>query len=513
MNNPYHSISPAYPQKVLRDFRVKVILLIAAFVFSCFTAIRALVDTWSAQDVYSYGYLVPVFSLLWVWHEKESVRRLPIKPALTGGMLGLLTGGLMLVLGEVSGTPILQELAMVVIIPSLVMMLLGTRYLVALSLPLSYLVLMVPLLDGFIDRLQWPFQIFAAATAVKLLNVINIPVFRTDQFLELPNITLEVANACSGVRFLISTMVLCIPLAFITQKSWAKRVLLVLFAILMSVCANPLRVALVAAWAYYGNGDIHGPLHIFQGYVVYVIGMAILFLAAWVLREMPFLNKKHIQKTARARTEDLSDFNKLNQALLVSLVMLLGLGAYAHFLKSEPVPLKMSLNELPVTIGEWKNSSTGNNMRLFSIPGADAELARVYRNASGREVKLQIAYFGSQRQNKKLTYYKLQMLYDNNEELTVLKDADHVVPVNKTLLRSGSQDTLFLSWFNLDGQIVANRYAAKLKTAFNGIVRKRTNGAFFIVSSATSPNGLKTAMDDEISFVQNLLPVLDKFIP
>jgi EpsI family protein len=236
-------------------------------------------------------------------------------------------------------------------------------------------------------------------------------------------------------------------------------------------------------------------------------------LGAWILQKMPFLEKKQMQKTVKTRTEDSSDFNKLNQALTIALVMLLALGAYIHLFKSEPVPLKTSLNELPVTIGEWKNTNTVSDMRLFSIPGADVELVRVYRNSSGREVQLQITYFGSQRQSKKLTYYKLQMLYDNNEELTIPIDADHAAIVNKSLIQSGSEDTLSLSWYNLDGQIVANRYAARMKTALNGIVRKRTNGAFFIVSSGTSPDGLKTVLNDEISFVQNLLPVLNNFIP
>jgi EpsI family protein len=334
-----------------------------------------------------------------------------------------------------------------------------------------------------------------------------------DQYLQLPNASLEVANACSGVRFLVSTMVLSIPLAFITQKTWVQRVLLFLLAILISVIANPLRVTLVAAWAYYGDGDIHGPLHIFQGYVVYLIGMVILFFGAWVLQRMPLLNKKSIQKTAGTGTAGFNDLNKFNLALMASLVVLLGVGAYIHLAKVEPVPLKTSLNELPVTIGEWINASTENDERLFPIPGTDAELVRVYQNASGREVKLQISYFESQRQNKILTYYKLQMLHDKKEELTIPNDTRQAVLVNKSELRNGSQDTLFLSWFNLNGQIITNRYAAKLKTAFNGLVQKRTNGAVVVVSSAVSPDGMETALGDEVSFARALLPVLDNFIP
>ncbi len=513
MNNPYHSISPAYPQKVLRDFRVKVILLIAAFVFSCFSAIRALVETWSVQDIYSYGYLVPAFSLMWIWHKKESIRHFPINPALISGMIVLLTGGLMLVLGRVGGTSIVQELAIVVIIPGLVLMLLGTKYLAALSLPLSYLVLMVPLLDGFVDRLHWPFRMFAAATAVKLLNVVNIPVLRTNQFLELPNITLEVVDACSGVRFLLSTIVLCIPLAFITQKSWVRRALLFLFAILISICANPLRVTLVAAWAYYGDGDIHGPLHIFQGYVVYLIGLTIIFIAAWYLQRGSSETPGSSQKPERANSPAIADRSQINRAWLVSVLMLLSFGAYIHLFQPHPVQLKTSLNLLPAVIGEWQDKGTSSDVPSPSLSGADSELTRIYRNTSGSEIQLRVSYFESQRQGKKIVSYELRSLYENSKELMIPESSHHAVAVNKTVLKDKRMESLILSWYDINGRIVASRSIAKTILALNGLLHGRTNGAVIIVSSPTMSDGVDVTQRNAVSFVQQLLPVLDNFIP
>src|SRR5512143_3286346 len=128
----------------------RVALLSAAFVFACLPALRALIATWSVQDVYSYGYLVPVAAALWIWHDRDRLVRLPVKPALPGGLSVVLAGGLMLVLGNVGGSSTMQELAVVVIIPGLVLMLFGTRYLSALALPLFYLILMVPFLDGLV---------------------------------------------------------------------------------------------------------------------------------------------------------------------------------------------------------------------------------------------------------------------------------------------------------------------------------------------------------------------------
>ena len=511
MNNQIYNSSIAFAPKVLKDFGIRVILLITAFVFSCTSAIASLIKTWSVRDVYSYGFLVPFISLLWIWHEKERVRHLPIKPSIVGGTLLLMAGGLMLILGGVSSAAIVQELAIVVIIPALVLMLLGTRFLLALAFPLFYLILMVPVLDGFVDKMHWPFQILAAATAEKMLQFFNIPIFRSGQYLEFPNITLEVANACSGVRYVVSTMLLCIPLAFITQKTWTRRALLFIFALIISVAANPVRVTLVGLWAYSGHGDIHGPSHILQGYVVYVVGMIILFGGAWMLQKNPVRHTADLPKTESGHPEEAGDLHKFNQAWVLSIAMLLSLGTYLQLFKAEPVQLKANLDQLPATIGEWKNTGRGD-IKPLSLPGSDFELARVYRNDSGREVTVQIAYFAFQQQDKKLVYHKLQELYVNSEEITVPKGPRHV-NINKASVFNGTRNSLTLSWYDLNGRIVANRYMAKFRIALDGVVHRRTNGAFIMVSSMTPPNENDSALRDETAFVQRLLPLLDDYIP
>jgi hypothetical protein len=84
-------------------------------------------------------------------------------------------GSLMLMIGNIGGVVIFQELSLIIIIPGLILMLLGTRYLMALALPLAYLILMVPILDEVIDKIHWPFQLFSARMGSGLLGIFNIP--------------------------------------------------------------------------------------------------------------------------------------------------------------------------------------------------------------------------------------------------------------------------------------------------------------------------------------------------
>jgi EpsI family protein len=510
MNNAPDSTASRSPLD--RMTWARATLLFAAFVYSCLPAIRALVDTWSAQDLYSYGYLVPLATGIWIWHDRDRLAHLHVRPALPAGVVVVSAGGLMLVLGNVGGSSTMQELAVVVIIPGLVLMLFGVHYLWSLAGPLCYLILMVPFLDGFVAALHEPLQLFAATAAVKVLHLANVPVYQSGMLIELPKTTLEVANACSGVRFLLSTVVLCIPLACISQKGWLQRFLLILSAVVLSIVANPIRVTLVALWAYYGDGDIHGPFHIFQGYVIYLFIMGLLFVTAWYLRKIPVSIGHDGPKAAAGGGQTVIDGKRGKKSMTIALLTLMVIGFGNQVAQPKPVPLTRNLNELPLEIGEWKDAGTVSRISSLSPPGADQELTRMYRNASGSEVTLSIAYFSSQKPDKKLVYYKLLALQQQGKTL-MIPQQEGAVPVNNTILHETMGDNMVASWYDLNGRIIANQYMAKAALAINGIIHRRTNGAAIIVSSPLASGGAERTTRELASFIQQVLPILKTYIP
>jgi exosortase len=167
----------------------------------------------------------------------------------------------------------------------------------ALAFPLAYLILMVPILDEVIDKIHWPFQLFSARMGSILLRIFDIPFFLKVNYFELPNMTLEVAEECSGVRYLISIIAIGIPLAYFTQKGWWRKIVLVATAVIIGILANGVRVALVVLCAYYyGENNIQGPFHIFQALFVSVVGFVFLFILAWFLSKIPFPRVESVQE-------------------------------------------------------------------------------------------------------------------------------------------------------------------------------------------------------------------------
>ncbi|OGW46608.1 MAG: hypothetical protein A2078_06890, partial [Nitrospirae bacterium GWC2_57_9] len=389
MHNPASSRPALRAAVLVQKPGLRTVLLVVAFVFCCSPALRALVRTWSEQDLYSYGFLVPVISLFWIRQDHELLARLPATPSLFGGTLLLTAGGALLLPGFAGSMGIIQELAVVVIVHALVLLLLGGRFLRAVALPLGYLVLMVPVLDPVVEALHWPFQLFAAEAAEAALSLAGVPVFRSQQYLELPNVTLEVARACSGVRYLVSTMVLSIPLLFMTQKSRKGRLLLLLLALVLAIGANPLRVTLAGLWAYFGHGDVHGPSHLLQGYAVYMVGLFVLFAGAWLLqRIIPAPLQRDLPQRENESETGASIPRRVTDAWLLAFGLLLGLGLFLHLYAPERVPLTRGLDELPPLLSEWRLAPSAEPATGPSVPDGDAGIARVYRNSRGGAVTL-----------------------------------------------------------------------------------------------------------------------------
>jgi exosortase len=124
-----------------------------------------------------------------------------------------------------------------------------------------------------------------------MLNALNVPVFQHSNYLDLPTISLEVARACSGVNYLVSIIALGIPLAYFTQKTWLRKIVLVLSGVIVGIIINSIRVTLIGIWAYRGGEIVHGPLHIFQSFFVSVIGFIFLIIFAVILNKIPYTTR------------------------------------------------------------------------------------------------------------------------------------------------------------------------------------------------------------------------------
>ncbi len=259
-------------------------VLAAAFALLYAPILAMLVRAWLDNGIYRHGFLVPFISGYLAWVKRDRLRALTPAPSFLAGAPLMILAAAMLLVGKFAAEiAILEELSLMPMITGLVLALLGWAHLKALALPIGYLFFMIPVLADGTDWVHWPFQLLAAHGGVWLLQSLGLAALVEGVYIVLPRITLEVAEACSGIRFMISVIAIGIPLAYLTQRTWPRRVALVAFGVLVGIFANSLRIAAIGVVAYYWGVVLHGPFHIFQVMFVSWVGYGALFLGAWFL--------------------------------------------------------------------------------------------------------------------------------------------------------------------------------------------------------------------------------------
>ncbi len=236
-----------------------------------------LVSDWWNDPNFSHGFLVPVFSIFLIWQDRKRLSELPVRPAWLG--LGLIAGAMMiLVVGTLGAELFLSRSSLIFLIAGLIVYFLGWGFFRALLFPVGFLFLMVPIPAILFNQITIPLQFLASGMASGLVAELGVPVLRQGNIIQLPGMTLEVAEACSGIRSLMSLTTVAVIYAYFLESKWGPRLLLSVSAVPIAVIANGLRVTGTALLAYYWNKEAaEGFFHNFSGWLIFVLSLLMLF--------------------------------------------------------------------------------------------------------------------------------------------------------------------------------------------------------------------------------------------
>ncbi|MEO5823861.1 MAG: exosortase C-terminal domain/associated protein EpsI, partial [Vicinamibacteraceae bacterium] len=349
---------------------------------------------------------------------------------------------------------------------------------------LAYLLLIVPFWDALTEPLHLPFQQLSANLGVQMLHAVGVPAYREGTFLYLPNITLEVARACSGVNYLIAILALGVPLAYLYLPTNGRRLLLVTSAIGVAALSNSLRVATIGVLAYFEVGSpLHGPAHVLHGLFVSGIGYVVLFAGLRLLSR-----DSGRPATAPALAPAIVDRRVADGAVWRAgalAVVFLIVGFFPMRIVASPVPAGRPLAALPNRLGDWMAEPLAGVGETW-WRGADDEVFRRYRSSSGLIVDVSIAYFASQSQGRELTSHYAGPLHratrGETPSLGPAASGGNIVQLNA---RPGVRTGVF--WYELDGAPVTSAYAVKARTVWSAAVRQRTNGGVVVLLTPTAP--------------------------
>ena len=233
---------------------------------------------WDAVADYSHGFLIAPLALYFAWERTPQLKRARIEPS-WWGLLPLLLSTTTLVIGRLGTELMNMRVSFVLALIGLVLLLWGRQVFKILAFPLFFLFLMVPLPQSLVNIVAFPLQLIAADWAVNVLYYLHIPALREGNIIHLPETTLFVADACSGLRSLMALITLGVVFAYFFRKSWIIRAILMLSAIPIAILVNAFRVALTGVLThYYGEAAASGWIHETEGFFTFGIAFILLML-------------------------------------------------------------------------------------------------------------------------------------------------------------------------------------------------------------------------------------------
>jgi exosortase len=239
---------------------------------------------WWSDPNYGHGFLVPVFAAYILWRERSRRRAVPIQSNNWGLLIMLFAIGL-LILGTLGSEHFTARISMLFLISGIIVFLVGWRALRSVAFPMGYLVLMIPLPAIVYYQLTFPLQLLASRLGANGLVALGVPTVREGNLLILPNVTLEVVEACSGVRSLLSLVAVVVGYVYLAEPSTWKRCVLVATTVPIVIVSNGLRlVATGVLSSFFGPKADTGLAHTGLGLVFFALAFLSILLIHRLLR-------------------------------------------------------------------------------------------------------------------------------------------------------------------------------------------------------------------------------------
>jgi exosortase len=270
----------------LRSILPQLAVLVLAFGLLYSHTIAKLVRDWSIDDNYSHGFLIPVIAAYLAWQRRDELAEIPPTTDYRGLLLIAIGMGLHIV-GNLGAELFTMRVSLIVTLWGLVLFFCGGRITRRVAVPLVYLVFMVPIPAIIWNKIAFPLQLFAAGLTAKFVGLIGIPILREGNILHLANTTLEVVDACSGLRSLTSLLALSGAFAFIVNLRTVSRWVLFFSAIPIAVAVNILRLTVTAILARYIGPEVaHGFMHDASGLLIFVAAFVLVYLVFLLLARL-----------------------------------------------------------------------------------------------------------------------------------------------------------------------------------------------------------------------------------
>jgi exosortase A len=455
--------------------------------------VNSAVTTWWRSGTFAHCFLVIPTSVYLIWRRRRLLKNLTPVPNLWGFLiLSILVFAWLL--GHVANIQILKQLSLVTMIPVLVLTLFGGPVVRTIAFPLGFLIFAVPMGESLIPGLIN----FTAWFTVKALYLLGVPVVFEGRFISILEGNFEVAKACSGLRYLISALVVGSLYAYLKYHSVWRRCTFIALAALVSILANGLRAFIIVMLAHLGSMRLAvGVDHFIYGWVFFGVVLLLLFWMGSRWREPRSEKDTQTSEVASPNlllsTVPQHSTCGISRVVFVAATMLLILAGgplVAHWLDRDmPYAANNYVLQAPPEVDGWSSQLEMHDDWQPQFQGADALMHRAYVH-NGQRVHLFIAYYGQQHQGDELIssqnrlYDRKHWFHVSDQRRSISLAGDSVLSVHETYLRSSSGTRrLVWHWYRVGERATTNPYVVKLLEIINRLRGVDLGSALLAVAS------------------------------
>lgn len=474
--------------------------------------VAQMVETWYVSATFNHGFMIlPICGWL-IWERREALEKYLPKPDFRG-LIIIALAAIVWTIANAAGVQSVMQFAFVGMIQGTVFTVLGWRLVRAMLFPLGFLLFAVPFGDFLVPKLQD----ITAVMVVEGLRWIDIPVYIDGVFLSIPTGNFEVAEACSGVRFLIATIALGSLFANLSFRSLGRRTIIIVLSILVPIVANGIRAFGIVYIAHVTDHKVAvGVDHLIYGWIFFAFVTVVLLTIGMTFRETDGDNEIYMPADEDRVAGRWSNIRGLVAGALASLVVAAIGPAYAEIILNRTVPQMAAPLTAPAAGGGWQELSRVSTNWRPTFAGSDAELMKTFRK-SGADVHLYMAYYTHQRQGAELVNSANTFIDDvkwsrasSAFTLAQVGGANHEVKATRILGRGKSR--VVWEWYWIGGRFTSDRYIAKIYEAIAKLSGSTQAAAAIIVAADydDSPADAERVLQDFLSNLGSLDATLGK---
>jgi exosortase A len=484
------------------------VLLILTGVF--WPTFYSMVEIWERSETFTHGYLIFPITAWLLWRQRHELAQVQPRPDLRGLIL-LAAAGAGWLLADAGSVNVVAQYAFIAMLIAAVWTLLGWRFVWAAFFPLMFLFFAVPVGEFLIQ----PLMGVTADFTVAMLQFTGIPVYREGMFFSIPSGDWSVVEGCSGLRYLIASVTLGVLYAYLTYRSWKRRLLFSIAAIIVPIFANSGRAYMIVMIAHLSDMQLAlGVDHYIYGWVFFGLVMLLLFWIGSFWREDDQPEPGQSQSAVASPVAAPAD-RPARPRLQMAIVVLLVAGlwpAYASWLTARPLPAMPALQV--ESQGGWQPAATFTSWTPHWV-GADRQLRQPYAQA-GRSVLLELNYYVTQRQDAELINSQNFMIRQKDPAWSNVGESHVTVEiggqsrqVRQAKLRGiDGQRLLVWQWNLINQRPTVNDHAAKLVLALDRVRLQRDDGLSVLIATPYDAAEHETAVATLARFAADMAPAI-----